>query len=64
VLAAGIAKTEEIPEYCGVMLEEGDRLVTVRAAPRTEPFVPSVSTWMSLAKATPYRSEQSSAKML
>ncbi|ULQ46301.1 hypothetical protein JN531_014510 [Flagellatimonas centrodinii] len=64
VLAAGIAKPEEIPECCGVMVEEDDRLVMVRAAPRTEPFVPSISTWVSLAKATPYRSERSWAKML
>lgn len=64
VLAEGIANPEEIPECCGVMVEEGDRLVMVRAAPRAEPFVPSISTWMSLAKATPYRSERSWAKML
>jgi hypothetical protein len=57
VLAAGIAKREEIPECCGVMVEEGDELIIVRAAPMAEPFVPRVSTWISLAKATPYRSE-------
>jgi sugar (pentulose or hexulose) kinase len=64
VLAAGIAKPEEIPECCGVMVVEGDKLVTVRAAPRTEPFVPGISTWMSLAKATPYRSERDRGAML
>ena len=64
VLAEGIAKPEEIPECCGVMIEGGDKLVIARAAPRAEPFVPGISTWMSLAKATPHRSERSWAKML
>jgi hypothetical protein len=64
VLAEGIAKPEEIPECCGVMVEDGDQLVMVRAAPRAEPFMPSVSTWMSLAKATPYRSERFRGEML
>lgn len=64
VLAAGIAKPEEIPECCGVMVEDGAQLVMVRAAPRAEPFVPTVSTWMSLAKATPYRSERIRGEML
>lgn len=64
VLAAGIAKTEEIPECCGVMVEEGGKLITVRAAPRAEPFVPSISTWMSLAKATPYWSDRDQGEML
>jgi len=64
VLAEGIAKTEEIPECCGVMVEERHRLEMVRAAPRAGPFVPGISTWMSLAKATPHRSERSWAKML
>ena len=64
VLAEGIAKPEEIPECCGVMIEGGDKLVIARAAPRAEPFGPGISTWMSLAKATPHRSERSWAKML
>ena len=64
VLAAGIAKPEEIPECCGVMVEEGDRLITVRAAPRAEPFLSGISTWMGLAKATPYRSDRYRGEML
>jgi hypothetical protein len=64
VLAAGIAEPEEIPECCVVMVEVGGRLVTVIAAPRTEPFVPSISTWMSLAKVTPYRFERYRGQML
>jgi hypothetical protein len=49
---------------CSVMVEGGDRLVIVRAAPRAEAFVPSIFTWMNLAKATPYRSDRDRGEML
>lgn len=55
VLAEGIGSADDIPPNCGVIIEAGGRLVTVRAAPRSQIFTPSFSTWMSLARATPYR---------
>lgn len=48
-----IAKPEEIPDECGVMLLEAERLEVIRNAPkRAIPDLP-FSMWMALAKATP-----------
>lgn len=54
VLADGIGEPEEIPECCGALIEQGDRLIRVRSAPRLSGGV-SFSTWMSLAMAVPFR---------
>ena len=55
VLAAGIGAPEEVPDCCGVLIAQGDRLIRVRSAPRLSPGL-SFGTWMSLAMAVPYRS--------
>jgi hypothetical protein len=48
-----IAKPEEIPDECGVMLLEAERLEVIRNAPkRAIPDLP-FSMWMALAKSTP-----------
>ncbi|MBU0589186.1 MAG: hypothetical protein KJ852_16575 [Gammaproteobacteria bacterium] len=48
-----IAKPEEIPDECGVMLLEVERLEVIRNAPkRAIPDLP-FSMWMALAKSTP-----------
>jgi len=48
-----IAKPEEIPDECGVIVRNGERLEVVRNAPkRAIPDLP-FSMWMALAKATP-----------
>ena len=48
-----IAKPDEVPPECGVMLCEGDRLVIARAAPRQRVEKLPFHVWMSLAKAGP-----------
>lgn len=58
VLAEGIGNPEEIPDCCGVIIEQGSQLITVRAAPRQQVFVASFSMWMSLARAVPYWGER------
>lgn len=54
VLAEGIARPEEIPPDCGVMIAGADRIERVRAAPK-RPMRLGFSTWMVLARATPCR---------
>lgn len=52
-----IARPEEIPEECGVMVLDGGRLDVVRNAPRRAvPELP-FSMWMALAKTRPVSSE-------
>ncbi|MRD46442.1 hypothetical protein GHT07_04090 [Caenimonas koreensis DSM 17982] len=48
-----IARPEEVPAECGVMVVEGERLVVARAAPRRLRNGLPFGVWMSLAKATP-----------
>ena len=48
-----IAAPDEIPETCGVLVAQGERLVVARAAPRARRGVLPFGVWMSLAKATP-----------
>lgn len=48
-----IGTPEDIPEGCGVMLVEGDRLVVARAAARARRAALPFGVWMALAKATP-----------
>jgi hypothetical protein len=48
-----IGEEQEIPQECGVMIAEGERLSVVRNAPkRSIPDLP-FAMWMALAKATP-----------
>lgn len=48
-----IAQPDEIPQECGVLLLEGDRLVVARPAPRKAVERMPFHVWMSLAKAGP-----------
>ena len=49
-----IAKPEEIPDECGVMLADGERLEVVRNAPKRAMADLPFAMWMALAKATPW----------
>jgi hypothetical protein len=61
VLAAGIAKPEEIPAAFGVMVVHNDEIRCERFAPKRECKL-SFGTWMALAKSTPLsRSEEGRA---
>lgn len=55
VIAEGIAAPDEIPPECGVMVATEADLRVVRQVPREVPFVPGTHTWMTLARACPYR---------
>jgi hypothetical protein len=48
-----IGAPEEIPEGCGVMVEEQGRLVVARPASRARRAALPFAVWMALAKATP-----------
>jgi len=48
-----IGAPDEIPEGCGVLVVEGDRLVVARTAARARRAALPFGVWMSLAKATP-----------
>ncbi len=48
-----IAAPEEIPETCGVLVVQGERLVVARSAPRARRSELPFGVWMALAKATP-----------
>ena len=67
VLAEGIARPEEIPPECGVMVALGDdgegRLEVLRPAPRRALTLP-LHVWMALARATPYAAETREAQAL
>ena len=51
-----IAEPEEIPEACGVLIAEPDRLVVARPAPKRQVTDLPFALWMALAKATPLAS--------
>jgi len=48
-----IAKPNEIPVECGVMVFANDKLEVLRMAPKKEATGLPFSVWMALAKATP-----------
>ena len=48
-----IARPDEVPPECGVMLCEGERLVVARPSPRKPMAHMPFHIWMSLAKTTP-----------
>jgi hypothetical protein len=48
-----IASPDEIPEGCGVLVQEGERLVVARSAARARRSALPFGVWMALAKATP-----------
>lgn len=48
-----IASDDEIPQECGVMMTENDRLMVARPAPRRQRQQLPFNIWMTLAKATP-----------
>ena len=52
VLAEGIARPDEIPPECGVLIARGAQLDAARAAPRRAAPMP-LHVWMALARATP-----------
>ena len=54
-----IAKPEEIPDECGVMMQDGVRLEVIRNAPKRAINDLPFSMWMALAKATPMDSASS-----
>lgn len=63
VLAEGIARPEEIPPECGVMIATASRIELARAAPK-RPMRLGFSTWMALAKAEPCRDPPEPAPQL
>lgn len=48
-----IAEPEEVPDGCGVLLAQGERLVVARQAARARRAAIPFGIWMALAKATP-----------
>ena len=52
VIREGIARPEEIPPACGVMIAGHATMAVARAAPR-RPLQMSFGLWMALARATP-----------
>jgi hypothetical protein len=52
VIRDGIARPDEIPRECGVLVATADALVAARPAPR-RPVRMSFGVWMALARATP-----------
>lgn len=48
-----IAEPDEIPEPCGVLIAQPDRLVVARPAPKRQVLELPFALWMALAKATP-----------
>jgi hypothetical protein len=48
-----IAEPEEVPAECGVLVLQGERLLTARPAPRLPRQGLPFGVWMALAKATP-----------
>lgn len=63
VVKEGIARPEEIPPECGVLVADGGALEVARPAPKRPMRLP-FSTWMVLARATPldgWRAEEAQA---
>ncbi|MDP3859788.1 MAG: hypothetical protein Q8Q73_18665 [Stagnimonas sp.] len=54
VLQEGIARPEEIPPECGVMIASDTRIEVARLAPK-RPLRLGFASWMALAKAEPVR---------
>jgi hypothetical protein len=52
VIREGIARPEEIPAECGVLVAEAERLTVARAAPKRALRM-GFAAWMALARATP-----------
>jgi len=52
VIRAGIARPDEIPSECGVLVAEGATLELARPAPKRAMRLP-FAAWMALARATP-----------
>jgi len=63
VLAEGIARPEEIPPECGVMIASAGRIEVVRLAPKRSMRL-GFGTWMALAKAEPCRDPPEPAPQL
>ena len=59
-----IAEPGEVPAECGVLVQERDRLVVARAAPRRSRGALPFGVWMALAKATPVPSADEEAQSL
>ena len=59
-----IAEPDEIPEDCGVLVLQGERLNVARAAPRPARAALPFGVWMALAKATPVASTDDDAQGL
>lgn len=57
VLVEGIAKPEEIPQECGVIIATATALEIVRVSPKREMTL-SFSHWMALAKADRFRCDR------
>jgi hypothetical protein len=49
-----IADPSEVPEDCGVLIEDAGRLRLARPAPRRVPTTPSFPLWMALARTAPF----------
>jgi hypothetical protein len=63
VLRAGIAKPDEIPAECGVLVADGGTFDVARPAPKRPARLP-FPVWMALARATPvpgWRDDESQA---
>ena len=59
-----IAEPEEIPDECGVLVVQGERLHVARAAQRPARAALPFGVWMALAKATPIASADDDAQGL
>jgi len=53
-----IAKANEIPVECGVMVFQNNQLEVLRMAPKRSVSQLPFSVWMALAKATPMQSAE------
>lgn len=60
VIRAGIARAEEIPPECGVLVATEDALDVARPAPKRAMQMP-LQVWMALARATPLEGWQDDA---
>jgi len=58
-----IAAPDEIPDECGVLLYQGERLVVARAARRRTRTGLPFGVWMALARATPLAGEEDGSQL-
>jgi len=63
VVKAGIARPEDIPPECGLLVATADGLEVARPAPRRAMRLP-FAAWMSLARATPCEGRLEEGQML